>query len=102
MEIFNTKVYGIEETLIRSGYPMSTEIEYMEYADDTELGSKSKGFQRLAKLGASRKARDTTALSRELSCNAILKLRLIGGRSSSGIISPTSSAAKARCTGSPI
>lgn len=53
MEIFNTKVYGIEETLIRSGYPMATEIEYMEFLNFSMSEEESKEFMRVARLGAS-------------------------------------------------
>ena len=31
MKIFNTKVYGLDESMIRSGYPMLTEIEEIKY-----------------------------------------------------------------------
>jgi hypothetical protein len=31
MKIFNTQVYGLDESFIRSGYPMQTEIEEIKY-----------------------------------------------------------------------
>ena len=61
MRIFNTQVYGFEESIIRSGYPMLTEIPEdivkeiceMEFdEDDNELDiADSTHFKRACKLG---------------------------------------------------
>lgn len=50
MKIFNTKVYGLEESVIRSGYPMQTEvIEWKTEEEKHELFIKS--LERMKKLG---------------------------------------------------
>ena len=55
MEILNTQVYGIIPTMIRSGYPMSTDISYMDphnaYSPYEVVDEDSREFGRLARLG---------------------------------------------------
>lgn len=53
MEIFNVNVYGLKESVIRSGYPMQTQVEKWESEDKKEELFK-KGLNRLIKLGNAR------------------------------------------------
>lgn len=52
LKIINTKVYGIEESLIASGYPMvASEIQEMEYDDHGKAIITDKDFNRATRLG---------------------------------------------------
>lgn len=59
MKIFNTKVYGIQETIIRSGYPMATEVQdFVDISafDNVDLSDLEMfpGFERLTRLGGAK------------------------------------------------
>jgi hypothetical protein len=60
MRIFNTQVYGLEESIIRSGYPMAVKIseeigdevfELMDFDDDWTLDNNKQAVKRASKLG---------------------------------------------------